>query len=94
MASSVYNQNRDAGVDFQQAVHLVTTEYNVNYEVMLRDFAPQEVFVQYGPEVRKKKYLEMEISLTYKKNVVVLWQRARGLQPAVPCDQGQKHKHD
>ena len=54
MASSVYNQNRDAGVDFQKAVHLVTTEYNVNYEVMLSQFAPQEVFVQYGPEVRIK----------------------------------------
>ena len=32
---------------------IIRQEYNVNYEVILRQLAPQEVFVQYGPEVSK-----------------------------------------
>ena len=32
---------------------VIRQEYNVNYEVILRQLAPQEVFVQYGPEVSK-----------------------------------------
>ena len=59
MASKIIDQYRD-GVDFEQAVHLVRQEYNVNYEVILNHHAPQEVFVQYGPEVRWKF-----VSLTY-----------------------------
>ena len=39
------------GVTFEQAVHLVRQEINANYEVILRDLAPQEVFVQYQAEV-------------------------------------------
>jgi len=38
------------GVTFEQAVHLVRQEINANYEVILRDLAPQEVFVQYQAE--------------------------------------------
>ena len=34
-------------------VIIIRQEYNVNYEVILRQLAPQEVFVQYGPEVSK-----------------------------------------
>ena len=49
MASQFVEFNN--GVTFEQAVHLVRQEINANYEVILRDLAPQEVFVQYQAEV-------------------------------------------
>ena len=49
MASQLAEFNN--GVTFEQAVHLVRQEINANYEVILRDLAPQEVFVQYQAEV-------------------------------------------
>ena len=39
------------GISFEQAVHLVKTDIHNDYEIMLRQLAPQEVFIQYGPEV-------------------------------------------
>jgi len=45
-----YNQYQADGVSFEQAVHLIRGEFNVNHEVILQQLAPDEVFVQYGPE--------------------------------------------
>ena len=39
----------DEELSWLQAVHLIRTE-DVNHEVLLRQLAPQEIFVQYGPE--------------------------------------------
>jgi len=50
MAGAEYKQYQANGVSFEQAVHLVRGEFNVNHDVILRQLAPQEVFVQYGPE--------------------------------------------
>ena len=36
---------------------MVRHEFNVNYEVMLSQLAPQEVFIEYGTEVSEQKYL-------------------------------------
>ena len=36
---------------------MVRHEFNVNYEVMLSQLAPQEVFIEYGTEVSEEKYL-------------------------------------
>ena len=55
MAQPDYKQYEANGVSFEQAVHLVRGEFNVNHEVILRDLAPQEVFVQQSPEVRPQK---------------------------------------
>ena len=56
MAGAEYKQYQANGVSFEQAVHLVRGEFNVNHEVILSQLAPQEVFAQYGPEVRQQKY--------------------------------------
>ena len=55
MAGAEYKQYQANGVSFEQAVHLVRGEFNVNHDVILRQLAPQEVFVQYGPEVGQQK---------------------------------------
>ena len=55
MAQAEYRQYQADGVSYEQAVHLVRGEFSVNHDVILRQLAPQEVFVQYGPEVRQRK---------------------------------------
>ena len=37
--------------NFEQAVHLIRAEFNINHDVILRQLTPPEVFFQYGPEV-------------------------------------------
>jgi len=50
MAGAEYKQYQENGVSFEQAVHLIRGEFNVNHEVILQQLTPDEVFVQYGAE--------------------------------------------
>jgi len=48
--SAAQREQYKNGISFEQAVDMVRHEFNVNYEVMLSQLAPQEVFIEYGTE--------------------------------------------
>jgi len=48
--SAAQREQYKNGISFEQAVDMVRHEFNVNYEVMLSQLAPQEVFIESGTE--------------------------------------------